>query len=317
MSRSRLPSWSDIQLRLGLDELHPIRVSTNPEVVFVVDPVRRELGLQGPTARSMPDRHTRPAAGLRVQPQATARASIWVEDPNLLELGWTFLVAVAARVLDGDDTLDALDVELLRWRELVSRLSTAPAELYIGLLGELVTLRSAVEDGHALSSWVGSSGDSVDFRFGSNECEVKTTLGNRHEHIIHGSEQLQPSVGASLALLSIRIGHADGDSGDSVSSVRNGLVAAGLDSGSLDGMLQLRGANLDDELASARFILRSDPLAVDVGPEFPALTSDRLRAVLNAEARRVRDLTYRLDLEGMGPTENSAIERVRAGIRLG
>jgi hypothetical protein len=243
------------------------------------------------------------ARGLRLQFQGDGLWAIWVDEPELLELGWGFLAGLAAEIFGGKDLLVALAAELGKWRELVARMPTTTTTAAIGILGELAVFRAALDNGHEAPCWVGRDGGPIDFRFGATECEVKTTLGLRHEHVVNGADQMQPSPGVQLYLLSLRIAPTETGTGSSVAGLFDELSERTANRHELEDSLRRRGVELFDPAATAEYILRSAPLLIDAST-LPTITTGMLVAELGSGAARVSDLSYRLNVDGMPATDD-------------
>jgi hypothetical protein len=250
------------------------------------------------------------------QHEAGGRAAVWIDDPELLELGWSFLVAVAGRVMAGGPLMEAVDAELGRWRDLVSSLTGTTLQAAVGLLGELAVMRAAMSMGRSTDCWVGLAGGAIDFRFGSDECEVKTTSGSRHEHIIHGTEQLQPSLGDRLYLLSLMIAPTELGSGPSIATLVAELVEMGMERETLEAAMRQRQIDITDAAALTSYVLRSEPMVIEVAGGFPALTMDAIEAAIGPQAWRIRDVSYRLDLEGFSAATEGEVISVAASVKL-
>lgn len=312
------PSWRDISERLRLREPHPFQISESPYVLALVEPMDRSVALVADGWPNGASTTIRPARGIRIQPHGPGgRAAVWIDDPDLLELGWQFLSAVAERLILGEALINALDTELERWRDLVSGLSATSVTAAIGALGELAVMQAALLQGQTSGSWVGLDGGAIDFRFGTIECEVKTTVAGRHEHIINGADQLRPSVDRRLFVLSLIVSTTQSGSGTSVVRLVSELANLGVSRDRLVRSLKRhRQLAMDDPAAQVGYVLRGGPLVIEVDDDFPALTSSVIESALGSDASRIRDLTYRLDLEGLRTATDPFLTAVAAGVRL-
>jgi Putative PD-(D/E)XK family member, (DUF4420) len=305
---SQIPTWGEIHERLELKQPHPILISLAPHLQALVEPSLPSIGLSAPC----PDLQgitPRPARGVRVQAFAPGEAAIWIDEEGLIELGWTLLENVAMEVLLGRSLIEALESELHRWRTLVSNMAATTVEATVGVLGELVVLRAALELGHDPSVWVGRDGGAIDFRIGKLECEVKTTVGGRHEHIINGSEQLQPSAGFQLAIVSLLLAASEEGSGSSLLTLLSDVIAAGLERRSLEESLAHRGVHVGDPATRTFYILRSIPLLID-SRQVPAVTMAVLHDALGEQSSRIRDVSYRVDLEGLATVDDPVLLKI-------
>lgn len=312
---ARIPEWSEIRERLDLNQPHPIEICDAPRLQVLIEPSTPSIGLSAPCEEvgAIP---SRPARGIRIHASAANQISIWIDEKELIELGWSLLQNVATAVLAGTAVVKALEVELQRWRDLVTRLATTPVIAALGVLGELVVLRAALRCGRDASSWVGRDGGSIDFRFGVTECEVKTTLGVRHEHIITSSDQLRPSLGSRLILMSLMVAATEAGNGSSVETLVADVVSAGIERAPLEKALaERRNVHLGDPAAQALYIMRSKPFLVDA-TKMPAITQDVLAKALGREAVRVRDISYRLDLEGLTEARDQVLAEIASKVEL-
>lgn len=311
------PTWDDVKRRLELRENHPISLSDDPPVLILIDPPNQSLGLSAPgwPAGASPER---PARGIRLQAQAEAGlAAVWIEDVALLRPGFDFILSVAHRIIAGETILAAVEAELDAWRQLVARIAGTETIAAIGVLGELVVMRAALESGHDPSCWVGASAGPIDFRFASIECEVKTTTASSHEHMINGEHQLEPSASRRLFLLSLLVSGSESGSGTSVADLFADVVALGMDGAALEADLRReRKVSLADAASRLGYVLRPDPQAWEITPGFPALTSKTIQSALGSESGRIRDVSYRLRLDGLPNSADPEIGLLISRIRL-
>jgi hypothetical protein len=157
----------------------------------------------------------------------------------------------------------------------------------------------------ALQAWTGPRRQSHDFRLADGEFEVKTTSGSGRVHTINGLGQLVPSVGFDLYVVSLQVTHA-GSGGATLAEAVEQIVAE-LGHGSdaeriFFELLTLSGYRpADAPRYPRRRRLLGPPLLVPVVDGCPRLTPEAI-AVLPAAfaAERIRDVTYRIDLHGLG-----------------
>lgn len=312
------PTWDEVSSRLSATKATTaIALGSSPAVHLLIDPLAQAIAIVVPAGQAPLTQTTRAARGVRIQPQGPERIGVWVDEPALIRPGLDFLLEVARRVRLGEPVRDALDGLLEDWRALVAAIAETQMSAAVGVLGELAFLRSTLELGHDASCWVGMAGGAIDFRFGSVECEVKTTTGAHHEHVIHGADQLQPSVGADLVLVSIQIARAEDGHGTSILDLLTDLALLGVDRPTLESdLLRVRQVLAGDPAAAAGFVLRTAPTGFAVGPGFPALSSQAIAGLLGPEAYRVRDVSYRLSLDGLASTSDSSVVSLLANIRL-
>jgi hypothetical protein len=242
--------------------------------------------------------------------------AIWVEDADLLELGWSFLRGVALRLILGEVLISALSAELDRWRDLVAPGSTTSQSAAVGVLGELVVLRAALALGHDVTVWAGATGGPHDFRWSQIDLEVKTTTSGAHDHLINGLAQLRPVEGHELFILSLSILETELGGGTSVSGAAHVLVQEGLSETWLLATLAKRGVSLGDQESRREYVLRDTPIAVEVATDLPVVTDTVLASAFGEEARRIGDVVYRLNLDGWPSTRDEDVQSLRAAVTL-
>jgi hypothetical protein len=81
---------------------------------------------------------------------------------------------------------------------------------------------------------------------------------------------------------------------------------------SLDAVLRNRGVTLADPESVREYVLAKRPLVIEVTTDLPRVTEEVLARF--AEAWRVSDVTYRLDLTGLPQASNEELLRLARGI---
>lgn len=215
-------------------------------------------------------------------------------------------VEIAARVQRGEIPQAAVADSLDAWRALVSGQGRLTEEGEIGLWGELWMLRWLAGAGfdRAIEAWIGPHGEPHDFRFGRTELEIKSTTTVLRRHHIGSLDQLEPTAGFSLFLISIAVARAAGAEGEVVSELVKGCRAILGPSADreFNGKLEALGCAPDDLTAyRTRLILRCAPMVVPVDAACPRLTREGIRrAVVGEQLSRIMGLRYVLDVEGIG-----------------
>jgi Putative PD-(D/E)XK family member, (DUF4420) len=225
-----------------------------------------------------------------------------------------FAVAVAERVtVDRLPPSEAVALELKCFTDLLAEKAILGIERQIGLIGELLFLeRLIVKLGSsALSAWLGPLGEPHDFRLQSREFEVKTTVSPQRVHIINGTEQLLPSAGCSLSLISILLGPPGAAAGvslsDKVAQLSAQLMSAPLLKSQFDTALEASGFRTEDsEQYTRQFILRRPMGIVPVGKAFPAVTRRTIQDALGEMASRIESLQYEVNVEGLEQEDGTA-----------
>jgi len=202
------------------------------------------------------------------------------------------------------ELLNVINKTIAKWRHFLSLpVSTILIEQEIvGLIGELIFLKKliTVYGGNALNYWVADN-NGVDFINYNKAIEVKTSLKEKHEHIINGLDQLLIEEDNKKYILSILIRR------------------------SLKGQL----LNLPRLIEECKELFKGDPILIDfffeklksrgydirdfeqylefkytyirggyfeVDDNFPKLTTNQLISPLS---NRISKLRYTLDLEGL------------------
>lgn len=217
----------------------------------------------------------------------------------------------------GVSAANAFAVVVERWRELAVRRDLLSPEEQLGVAGELAVLASLLRHHgpQAVSAWTGrmpqAAPERHDFRVGAVDLEVKSTRSARRQHRVHGLRQLEPSVGHRLFLVSLRFESAGFDSGLSlgmrVSIVRELLSSSDAARREFDEkLLTTRYQDSDDAQYQDRLILADTPALVLVDEACPRLVPSAIERVLGPElaARVGLDVTYQIDVEGLGSSVN-------------
>lgn len=222
----------------------------------------------------------------------------------------------------------AFNSAIHRWQEFTSRRKALTEEQQTGLYGELLLLDALLGNWGtaALKAWIGR--DAIlpgrhDFRIGATDVEVKTTRSLMRSHFIHGLQQLEPAPGHLLFILSIRVesaGLGEGSSlKDQVAQLRSRLER---DQKSLQSFEQklasARYDNADGDQYIEPFILADSPRLIPVNEECPRIVPTMIEGQLSeALAARIDQLSYRVNLEGLGVSEGERVyDEVLNGVRL-
>jgi hypothetical protein len=232
-----------------------------------------------------------------------------------------FLLAVADGMqLKGLSLPDAFDEAVRSWRGLLQGVSRMSDEQELGLFGELLTLALLVRrlGAAAIGCWTGPSKDPHDFRVRRNEFEVKTTASVNRVHVIHGMGQLVPSQKNRLYICSWQLERTGPGSGDTLSE-RIALTRTSLraNAGSLSRFEELlrKGTgwrDADAALYPVRWRPRTSPTLVAVNTACPRITIGVLSPrVSPALAARISDVSYRVNLDGLGVAlQSKTFERI-------
>ena len=238
--------------------------------------------------------------------------SLSTDSGGLFGTFYLFLADVVRAIIEGGQPpIAALEASLAGWRALLHTASLLSDERQLGLFGELWLLERLLGrlGTVGLDAWVGPDRQSHDFRLGMEEFEVKATTGSRRVHMINGLQQLSPSQGARLHLLSLRVtdAGAGGETlGESVARITRTLEP--VDRTRFHAKLAAVGFRAEDSAHySRRRRLADPPRLIEIAEGVPRLT-DAALASLPAQfaAALIRDVNYRIDVDALGVPDGSA-----------
>lgn len=221
---------------------------------------------------------------------------------------------------------DAFSAVVERWRELTLRRDLLSADEQIGLAGELAVLAALAgkEGPQSIAAWTGripGGPERHDFRIGTVDLEVKSTRSSKRQHVIHGLRQLEPSAGHTLFVVSLRFESAGLGSGlalgERVSQVRELLRVRPASAREFEEKLvAARYDDRDQPHYDERTILADTPMLIPVDDAFPRLVPASLRVALgdHLAARIAYDVTYRIDVEGLGTAVTSSQRAMSLGL---
>lgn len=209
----------------------------------------------------------------------------------------------------------AVDEAWKRWGQLIEQQSVLSREKQIGLIGELKLLQRLSERQgwkYAIDAWHQTARAEHDFCLELCDIEVKTTASDRRVHTIGSIEQLLPSPGRPLYLLSNQF------------AVAPRLAA---NSFSLASMVDALFEDLDTEFeiqASFRarlervgwrehhmayyqtsFVVRNLARLVPVDSTCPRIVPQMLVDGLGAVSSRIESVMYAIDVSDLGWQEGS------------
>jgi hypothetical protein len=312
MKATRFLSWENFRSTVflhGQQRVH--RVSDSPFVEIFGDGEKNQIGIWIETA-----------PGTTIAPELASLAFIRIQTLTrdgrfLLEVTtsaatlqrqfYHFAVAVAERVVgDNKSAIDAVALELRCFTDLLEEKTLLGIERQIGLIGELIFLERLIGKGGpgALDSWLGPSGEPHDFRLQAREFEVKTTVSTHRIHTIHGTEQLVPSQGCTLYLISVLLGPPGASAGFSLPD-KAAQVAALIESDAtrlqqLISSLESSGYRESESRQYTRkFAMRRPMGLVQVDKSFPAITRPVIQTALGGLAARIESLQYDVNIDGL------------------
>ncbi len=304
---ARLMSWENFRTTfldegLGVD----VPVVGQPPVTVFAEPAGLAIGLRTPVPPGTPATQSSVEA-IQVD---LRDGLLWIRtsDPELFQPFFAFLLDVSNRIqLDAKPPVTALNDALASWRRMLTASSLMSEDLQLGLAGELWVLRRLVASmgPRAVEAWTGPDGDAHDIRLEGREVEIKTTSGQTRHHTISRLDQLVPSPGMDLYILSLQMTSAGAGQGwtlaDQVSQVRNLIATNARASDLLEQKLSQWGwRDIDAPRYPRKRRLRSPALIVPVDDACPRILPESLKIAVGAPAQRIDDVHYRVDLDGLG-----------------
>ncbi len=263
-----------------------------------VDPSTRTLSLWTPDDGTLPDLNR--FAQVTVE-QVDRDGDTWsvlsVPAREQRYEAYGFLTAVAEAMRSGASFAAAANAALTNLRSLLTTRSRLTEEQQVGLVGELLAVRallSAHSPSDVLHWWLGPLAEQHDLALPAYDVEIKTTLSERRRHIISGVGQLAPTPGRPLWLVSVQL--TRGVSGVTLPGLVHEVRTLAHHDHRLETYLDRAGWSNDDaDLYDTAYLLRTAPAAYLVDDRFPAVTADRLHAVVPRDDL-VDLVTYRVDV---------------------
>jgi hypothetical protein len=322
-------SWEKLERHIGTGKPILLPMGGTRAVLIGFDPSGARLFLRMPLDNDA-QVPASPYAELRVEARTDGRDTVLEIYTASSHLFKEFHRLAGLRTEEfergGQTAVGALSAVVKRWRELTTKRGLLSAEEQLGLVGELAVLEglSRRHGPSVVSSWTGrmpSFPERHDFRVGQVDLEVKATRMSRRQHIIHGLRQLKPSSGYRLFLISLRFESAGMGNGaslcDRVRIVRKTL--SGNRAAREEFETKLRAADysdLDEAHYQERLILADPPVIIAVDEKCPRLIPETVRDAIGLErANRIGDdVTYRIDVEGLGVVLAASMEAKALGL---
>lgn len=225
---------------------------------------------------------------------------------------------IVHRVAGGQAPFDSVESTINDFRDLLRDVEhqEIAAQQVVGLIGELVVLRSLVRlSPNALEAWVGPYEQRHDFRRREHAIEVKTSARADVTSVaISSVEQLAEPAGGSLALVHVNIERAD--SGRlSVSELCAEIVRSGVSRHDLGKALAVMGCLDADapEWNRIRYELE-EVTGYRVSGDFPRITSARFPGGVLPDG--IESVVYSIDLRAARKYRLPADELTAAYMRL-
>jgi Putative PD-(D/E)XK family member, (DUF4420) len=320
MKKRAYMSWENFASTIIVQgERRTYKVSASPRVDFFWDGVAKRVGLwleTGANAALTPELLKLSFVSLTIVNFGSQRAlEISTASKSLRRQFYHFAVAVAERMLSGRvSAVVAVTAELQCFAELLAERPVLGIERQIGLLGELLFLeRLANTRGiQMLDGWVGPDSEPHDFRIGTREFEVKTTVAPKRVHVINGGEQLVPSKGCSLFVLSILLGPPGAAVGfslaDKVHDLERLFASDAARTDRFLAALEKDGLHMPDlPHYGHQYSLRRALAVVPVDKKFPALTRPAIQKAMGTMSQRIESLQYAVNLEGLENEEGTPL----------
>lgn len=291
-------------------------VSGQPRCDIFVDAESQRMGLRVAIKDSsevveLPYQHIATAI---VQSAGSLCVEVSCEVQSLFEPFYAMIVATTDLVQIHDySPTSALHESAQKFFSLLSAHALLSEEKQVGLwcelwvLDNLITFRGV----EAVQSWIGPLKEPHDFRLDSMELEVKGTRSRKRTHLISSEDQLLPSEGCSLYLVSLQLALAAGDGSfglaDQVKLVSDQLHGTPAMLSLFEDLL----SEIDYDSSHERFYqsnyrLRTRPTLVPITSETPRITKELLQSTLGSDqSSRLSDIKFRLDVTDLGHEEES------------
>lgn len=294
------PRTVEDYFRLGVKTAFPLLQS--PFVRMQIDPSRDEIELMTPAEGSDPEVTAFERLSFaRVSQGDQEWFRLTVDAHDMHYEGYVLIESVVDQLRAGASFRHSVSEAVFALKDLVASRRRLTEEKEIGLIGELLVLRHAVEatdETTAIGSWLGPLAEEHDFAFADFDAEVKTTKSESRTHLIGSDTQLEPSPGRPLHLVSVQVTRAgNADAGFTLPTLIGELRSL-LDQTlrTFDAALEGLGWHPEDaDLYKVPYSLRSTPRAYFVDDEFPAITSARLDQIV-PKRPHVSSVTYRVNV---------------------
>jgi len=203
-----------------------------------------------------------------------------------------------------EDITVSVQKVISKWRHFLSepKSEILPEDKIIGLLGEVIFLRKLIPEyaQNSVGMWTGDRGEE-DFIRNEKVVEVKTTLKERHEHIINGIDQLRVLPGRLKHICSFLFVKSSNDNSVNLPDTIDEIAAFLHDFPEAYELffrkLKHQGYDTRDiELYRGFSYLPLKAGIFLVDDNFPKLTTAELSQSLNPRISKVR---YLLDMEGL------------------
>lgn len=299
------------QLVEAFDEglIVPYRIGHNAEGLLEVDGVRKAVVLRWPL---LSQENLKGFSGFKNLKFRTVervengdrQIELELDASSYPEATLAFASSIVTQLMGDSDFEASVRSSIRAIRSLLQELEVMSREKALGLLGELLFLRSIISlhgPGFALRSWMGPPRGEHDFSLPQAEFEIKTTRSERRVHRISSATQMAPSLGRELYLVSIQITDAGPlETSFSLTSVIASIrESLGAQSNHFEQYLHEAGwRDWFEEVFTQQYQFRSRPEAFRIDDSFPAITPELIRAVVS-NGDLVESVTYKVDVTGL------------------
>lgn len=290
-----------------------IPIVGHPEALLTVDPpnetLRLELSWDGEQPPHISDYvHISTDVHFR---QGRNWAVIAVHGTRFFADAYPLLRSIADQVqIEAATFAVAVQRALASYHDLLAAAGQMPIRDEIGLYGELLVvshLITSLGPAQALQAWRG--GDETeehDFGLTDDDVEIKTTTSDQRRHWIGSLDQLQPTMGRQLWLLSIQLTGAGAGYAERLPNVIERIEAQLPAAFRITFQTRLAGTRYRAEQRPDSFRLlrlRSEPACYLVDSSFPRID----RAILaggGAALSSIDEVNYAIRLDGLTPHPN-------------
>ena len=287
-----------------------IPITGSPEARLTVDPpnetLRLEVSWDGEQPPPISD-YVHIATDVHFR-QGQNWAVLAVHGIRFFAEAYPLLRSVADQVqVEGATFSRAVLDSLASYHDLLAANGQMPVRDEIGLFGELLAVSHLIRtlgSAEALQAWRGGDqAEEHDLGLADDDVEIKTTTADQRRHWISGLDQLQPTTGRPLWLLSIQLTGAGASQAERLPDVV-ARVEAQLPT-SLQDVFRARLARtsyrVDQRPDSFRLLrLRSTPACFLVDSAFPRID----RTILTnggAAMSSIDEVNYAIRLDGLTP----------------
>lgn len=315
MNDQRHLTWENYEATLlepGLRARH--RINGDPPLDLFVTDGATEAGLLIPVnaGASLPAFRVKELALAAIIEDGTRYFRLAASNSVIFQPFYFFSLIVADLIqLDGLSAGNAILEAAKRWEAIRRGDPPVSLEEQLGLIGELWVLQRRLSScgTGSIDSWVGPIGENHDFRYGDYDLEVKTTTQQDRVHTINGLMQLQSTPPHQLFIVSLHLQPAGLQNGWSLNSLvaecRGHLKADGARLSRFDQILRgNRYVDRDCHYYESTYNHRAVPTIVPA-EQCPCFNVDSVTRWLGNTCSRLVDISYRIDVGGLGFPEGS------------